>query len=227
MTNVTLHKERFSFFCEHCKKPSSQKINNYRVAKARNQKLFFCSLSCSSNYHNEKNKRTKHKFNCTHCNKILFRTPGEFKKSKSGNQFCSKSCAAFYNNKRRKKSRRSKIEINFFNSLKNKFPNLTILPNDKTMLNGLEVDVAIPELKLAIEWNGIVHFQPIYGEEKLKKIQNKDKEKLKIASRKDINLVVIADLVSTEERLQEAIITTSEIIKSLFPKPSHRELNSD
>ena len=84
------------------------------------------------------------------------------------------------------------------------------------MLDGLEVDVAIPSLKLAIEWNGAVHFKPIYGTTKLKKIKQKDTEKLKIASNKDINLIVITDLVSNDEILQKAFEDCKKIINRLL-----------
>ena len=81
------------------------------------------------------------------------------------------------------------------------FPKLPLFPNDKTMLDGLEVDIAIPSLAIGIEWNGIVHFRPIYGLEKLTKIQQKDKEKLEIAQRKAVNLIVVPDLVSNKKQV--------------------------
>ena len=84
------------------------------------------------------------------------------------------------------------------------------------MLNGLEVDVAIPSLKLAIEWNGIVHFKPIYGQTKLDKVQDKDAEKLKIAANKNINLIVIPDFVYTNKILQQAFNDVKNIISQLI-----------
>jgi hypothetical protein len=135
--------------------------------------------------------------------------------SKSSFYFCSSSCAASYNNTQRKKSRRSKIEIKLFEQLEQAFPNLIFLPNDKTMLNGLEVDIAVPSLKLAIEWNGIVHFKPIYGQVKLDKIQTIDQKKLIIAQQKDINLIVITDLVSNQKQFDDAFKQISLIVKEL------------
>ena len=84
------------------------------------------------------------------------------------------------------------------------------------MLDGLEADVAIPSLKLAIEWNGIVHFKPIYGQTKLDKIQNKDTKKLKIASNKNINLIIIPDLVSNNKILNQAFDDVRNIINKLL-----------
>jgi len=111
--------------------------------------------------------------------------------------------------------RYSKIEAKFYDLIVKEFPQLDILSNDKTMLDGYEVDIAIPELQLAIEWNGIVHFKPIYGQTKLDNIQTRDTEKLKIASNKDINLIVIPDLVSTDKILKEAFNDVKIIISNL------------
>lgn len=96
--------------------------------------------------------------------------------------------------------------------LQDEYPNLNVLTTDKKLLDGYEVDIAIPSIGLAIEWNGIVHFKPIYGQIKLDKIQKRDAEKLKIASKKKINLVVIPDLVSTEVRVKEAFVEICKII---------------
>ncbi len=140
----------------------------------------------------------------------------QVKRSKSNKIFCNSSCAATYNNKLKRKSKRSKIEAKFYDLLVKEFPNLNILSNDKTMLNGLEVDVAIPILKLAIEWNGIVHFKPIYGQTKLNRIQNNDANKLQIASNKNINLIVIPDLVSNDKILKQAFNDIKNIINKLI-----------
>lgn len=40
-----------------------------------------------------------------------------------------------------------------------------------------EIDIALPDEKLAVEWDGATHFLPIYGEERLLAVQEKDKRK--------------------------------------------------
>lgn len=40
-----------------------------------------------------------------------------------------------------------------------------------------EIDIALPEDRYAIEWDGVTHFDPVYGEEHLAKVQRKDKYK--------------------------------------------------
>lgn len=194
--------------CDFCDK-KIQKTNS----ELKRYSNHFCSQKCNRQHQvmGDTIKTT-----CFNCNKEITRQKSQATKSKTGNYFCSKSCAATFNNKLKRKSLRSKIEIKLYNSLVKEFPNLNILPNDKTMLDGLEIDIAIPELKLGIEWNGIVHFKPIYGQDKLNKIQSKDAEKLKIASNKDINLIVIPDLVSNDKILKQAFNNIKSIIRDLI-----------
>tara|TARA_Y100000310_G_scaffold180635_1_gene180558 strand:- start:16289 stop:16945 length:657 start_codon:yes stop_codon:yes gene_type:complete len=215
MSNIVVNKEEgyFAYNCDFCNSLNQKPYLWYYISQKRNQSLFFCSQRCKHNYYI---KISNFKAICDFCSKKFIKRKSQIKKSKSGKSFCSSSCAAHYNNKLRRKSRRSKIEIKFYNMLVKEFPNLDILANDKTMLDGLEVDVAIPSLKLAIEWNGAVHFKPIYGKEKLDKVKQKDKEKLKIASNKNINLIVISDLVSNDKILKKSFDETKGIISNLL-----------
>lgn len=192
--------------CEQCGKDYKKETFDFKRTKHN-----LCSKKCNGLF-----QRKRIKTFCGNCDKPIEIKLGESKKSKSGKSFCSQSCAATYNNKLKRKSRRSKIEAKFYNLLAKEFPSLNILPNDKTMLDGLEVDISIPSLKLAIEWNGIVHFKPIYGQTKLDKIQTIDAKKLKIAVNKNINLIVIPDLVSNDKILKQAFNDVSIIINNLI-----------
>ncbi len=197
--------------CKYCKKIFKRESKNQPKYKKRTRA--YCSQQCFNKHRSQLDNITS---SCGFCGKEVVRLKSQVKRSKSGKQFCNQSCAASYNNKLKRKSRRSKIEAKFYNLLVKEFPNLDISPNNKTMLDGLEVDIAIPSLKLAIEWNGIVHFKPIYGQTKLNKIQNKDAEKLKIASNKNINLIVISDLVSNDKILKQAFNDVKDIINKLI-----------
>jgi len=200
--------------CACCNKIFNRSLALYKhrkYGKCDRYKNTFCTSQCQ---HKFKIKQIKVK--CGFCGKELKRRPKEIKKSKSGNSFCGSSCAAKYNNQFKRQSRRSQIEVKFYNLLAKEFPQLNILPNDKNMLSGLEVDIAIPSLKLAIEWNGIVHFKPIYGKNKLDKVQQIDAKKLKIAANKNINLIVIPDFVSNDKILQKAFVECCNIIKNLY-----------
>ena len=212
MAKISLESNYLIYNCDKCNTYCKKPRNYYFAARARKQILFFCSQKCKHKYNTKNNNIFTF---CSTCNKHIKIVKSVFNKSKTKRFFCSKSCAATYNNKLKRKSRRSKIEAKFYNLLVKEFPNLSILANDKTMLDGLETDIAIPSLSLAIEWNGIVHFKPIYGQTKLDKIQNKDAEKLKIASNKNINLIVIPDLVSNDKILQQAFNDVKDIINLL------------
>lgn len=138
----------------------------------RRGKIFFCSEKCRSAHHS-----TSLKMNCVNCNKELIITPSQLAKSKSGNTFCSKSCAATYNNRHKKYgTRRSKLEYYIEEKIHTNFPNLKVDCNSISII-GSELDFYFPELKVAIQINGIFHFQPIYGQDRLEKIQKLDEEK--------------------------------------------------
>lgn len=183
-----------------------------RTIRARFGSWNKCLLSIFSQNHRLIIGKTKK--HCKNCNKEVERMNSYF----GDNTFCSKSCATSFNNTLRRKSRRSKIEIKLFEQLEKRFPTIKFIPNDKEMLNGLEVDIAAPSLKLAIEWNGIVHFKPIYGQKKLDRIKFIDQQKLLIAQQKDINLIVIPDLVSNKTVLDKAFKQICLIINNLNTK---------
>ncbi|MDQ3257643.1 MAG: hypothetical protein M3R15_27780 [Acidobacteriota bacterium] len=106
----------------------------------------------------------------------MFRKQGvELKRTDK--HFCSRSCSAQFNNRHKKlgASRRSKAEDFLSGLIRRDFPSLKIIQNDRTLLpSGLEVDIVIPCLKLAIELNGPVHYFPLFGDEKLAKIRAAD-----------------------------------------------------
>ena len=150
---------------------------------------------------------------CAFCGKKTRRQMSHLKKIK--NIFCTRSCAASFNNKLKRKSRRSKCEKMLFDLLCKEFPKLNILNNDKIMLKGLEADIAIPSLNLAIEWNGIVHYKPIYGQKKLTNVQNLDKKKIQLANQLNIHLIVVPDLVSDKKTVYRAFHDICKIINNL------------
>ena len=54
-----------------------------------------------------------------------------------------------------------------------------------------ELDIYFPELKLAVELNGIFHYEPIFGNEKLQSIKNNDCRKFQACLEKQIELIII------------------------------------
>ena len=117
--------------------------------------------------------------------------PSELRQSKSGNSFCNRSCAGTYNNLNKKTgTRRSKFEIWAEQELTKKYPKLDMRFNDKTAINS-ELDVYIPSLSLAFEFNGIYHYEPIHGQKKFAQIQNNDKNKFQLCMKHKISLCII------------------------------------
>lgn len=112
---------------------------------------------------------------CTQCGKQFHRLANQFKKF--SNHFCSNSCNATYvNTHKTHGTRRSKLEVWLEQQLPSLYPSLEFHFNRKDAINA-ELDIYIPSLKLAFEFNGPLHYEPIFGPEKLAQIKNNDQRK--------------------------------------------------
>lgn len=93
------------------------------------------------------------------------------------------------------KCNNSKGEIMIYNWLKNNYSSLKFIEQYRAIwLNGLIYDFYIPSLKIAIEYNGIQHYEPVEffgGEEYFKYIQNNDRLKDKFSTENGITLIKI------------------------------------
>jgi hypothetical protein len=178
------HNDKLPCQCQTCnktffifKRVIIDSLNN------RNGNCNYCSQKCNTS------RRTRQKVNCTNCGNVFEKTNSELKKSK--NHFCSSSCAATYNNTHKTTgNRRSKLEKYLEIELNNQYPDLQILFNNKTIIDS-ELDIYIPLLKLAFELNGIFHYEPICGQEKLQQIQNNDNRKFQACLEQGIELCII------------------------------------
>lgn len=178
-SNVT---NKFPCKCEICsnifhksKRDILKVLNGQRTGK-------YCSKTCKSI-----GRRTKKEVICANCGKTFDKILSQLHK----NNFCSNSCAATYNNKHKTKgNRRSKLEVYLETELIKLYPTTEIHFNNKNIINS-ELDIYIPSLKLAFELNGIFHYEPIYGNDKLGQIQNNDNRKFQACIEQGIELCII------------------------------------
>lgn len=133
--------------------------------------------------------------NCANCN-VAF-NPWKTQPPKHGNWFCNKSCRMTYFNIHHHINKDCNRNFSFpenylIDLIQLNFPDLDIVQSDRlTLKSGLELDIHIPSIKLAIEINGPVHYMPIYGSEKLALTQLKDNMKFTEAHLLGISLLVI------------------------------------
>lgn len=113
---------------------------------------------------------------CTQCGKALSYNI-RFRKT------CSDECLHTLRSELGKKlvalqNLRSKNEIAFCQLCEQYFGKENVLHN-AVMFNGWDADIIIPDLKIAILWNGPWHYIEISKTQKLKQVQNRDRIKLR------------------------------------------------
>lgn len=175
--------------CDQCGTEFTRIKSVHERRKNTGRSHSFCNFECSVNYKRENSNLVK--TNCGYCGREVARAQTEFNKSKSGHAFCNSSCSASYNNKNKKTGhRRSRLERSLEKHIIETYPDLLVLCNDKSAI-GSELDFYFPDLKLAIELNGIFHYEPIYGEDKLTRIKDNDKQKMAACKELGIELAVV------------------------------------
>lgn len=149
----------------------------------------YCSNKCQTGQHH-------HLFNievkCKNCNIKFIKSLCEIKRSP--NNFCGSSCSATFNNKNKTHGiRRSKLEKFLEEKLLEVYDFEIHFGRKDTI--GSELDIYVPSLKTAFEINGIFHREPIFGQEKLQKIQSNDIQKELKCFELGIELIVLHDTI--------------------------------
>lgn len=143
--------------CIICHKKIKQTPTKMRV---------YCSRACTA-----LSKINRVTIKCNQCGIEKQQIPSHVKST----NFCNSSCKSKYFIKLRKGFKKSFAEIFLLNLIKTDFNNLTIFDNVRSILpSGLEIDIFIPDVNLAIELNGPCHYFNIYGADTLNKVQNRD-----------------------------------------------------
>lgn len=128
---------------------------------------------------------------CGQCGKILVKHNAEINASKTGKVFCNKSCSATYSNTHKTYGHRvSMIQRYVHKKLFQTYPCLQFQFNKINSI-GMQLDISVPKINIAFQINGIFHYESIYGEEKLKAVQENDKKKIELCKQKNIQLFVI------------------------------------
>lgn len=184
--SVLKSRDAVPLMCEHCSSTFYQpkhQVHKVLVGKSNNT-LQYCSRSCK-----HLAQTTRVSVTCTNCGTVFHKTRNQAIRSE--NHFCCQSCAGTYNNAHRNYGyRRSKAEIYIEEKINTHFPEVTVIPNDKKAI-GRELDLYFPQLKLAIELNGIFHYIPVYGEETLHKIETNDLLRKEACLNAGIRLVTV------------------------------------
>lgn len=155
------------------------------------------------------NRYEKVTVSCTNCGKIYKK--GYYECKRYSNNFCKSSCCAIYNNKHRTTGFKvSKLELYLQKHLiEDRYSSLIFSFNDRHICDGYELDIYIPSLKLGFEINGIFHYKPIFGQDKLDNIVRKDIIKNSICKNKNIDLITIKDTsVKFSEKYGKLILET-------------------
>ena len=175
--------------CDCCNNTFKVHYNSWKNRRSR-KKNFGIGIYCSSICRlKSRGFFPKIKVKCLNCATLFEKHVKEIKKT--SNNFCCRSCSATYNNTHKTKgTRRSKLEKWLEKQLSILYPKLKIIYSDKTTINS-ELDIYIPSLKLAFELNGIFHYEPIFGKDKLNQIQENDNKKLQACVGHKIELHVI------------------------------------
>jgi hypothetical protein len=184
--------------CLHCKQTFHKTKSQIQadIIHSKGRTGDFCSRSCKN-----KNYRNGHLCTvvCKLCQTTFTKELNQVRKTK--NHFCSHSCAAKYNNAHKTKGTRiSKLEVWISKQLPKLYPDLDFHFNRKDAING-ELDIYIPSLRLDFELNGIFHYEPIYGADKLASIKTNDSRKSQACFEHNIELCLID--VSTFKNFKE------------------------
>lgn len=162
-----------------CGSPVSVSLGHMKRYKAK-----YCSFKCTGI-----GKQKRKIVNCANCGSPVSRAFCHLKRNKL--TFCNRVCQnSYFLLNPTSPIRRSKFEEWVETKIGEDFPTLQAKFNSRKDI-GFELDIYIPELKIAFEINGPSHYVPIYGIESLRKKRKKGEQKRKACSKHSIKYHVI------------------------------------
>lgn len=172
-----------------CKNDSCKKIHRKNIQKSIG----------------EKNKVEKIKKICQICNYEFYVLP-----CFNNRILCSKKCQLKFRAIKGAQGNKSisKPQLIIYEFLKEIFNDAILC--DVSILKFQEIDIFIPSLNLAIEVQGRVHYEPIFGLKTFQRVQKNDKTKRTLLKNKNIMLLEIKVERESKESL---ILKTLEILK--------------
>lgn len=185
--------------------PSKVRVNN------------FCGRSCASQHFGLLRRKPKV------IRPVIIKLPKPIikcltcSKDTLNRKYCSGTCRNVMLNKNIKGSK-SKAERYLSELIKRELPDLVFLENDRKILDGLELDFFFPSLGLAIEWNGIFHYEPIHSKDALTRVMLKDNSKIEKCKSLGIELIVVCDRTSHMKFIAETCQSLISQLKTIIGK---------
>lgn len=188
-TTYVNNKQKLTIVCGKCGDPYEQTYDRF----SRGHRHQFCKES-SHEPHNKRTKKTVIK-TCIDCDELFEVSMRQKKNVTCGNYDCivkRKTQAGRIGGRISAtiSVKRSKNEILFAQMCEKHFDILTNEP----MFDGWDADVIIPNLKIAIHWNGIWHYKKVREKHNLEQVQRRDKIKASIIRKKGYLSFVIKDM---------------------------------
>jgi hypothetical protein len=118
---------------------------------------------------------------------------------------------------------RSKGEIFLVMLLKHYFPGLRIIENDRKLIKPLEIDILITSpIKLAIEYNGPGHYEPVYGESRFIRQVKRDAIKVRELEKLGYVFIIVDGRIQDKvERYADVLEQVRKILHSAFSNKSY------
>lgn len=176
--------EKLKLRCEECGTVFLKKKSFIQAAiKGSHSNCSYCSNKCVG-----RSMQSFFTVSCEQCGKLFTKQLTDIKRT--NHDFCSKSCSCSYSNAHKTSGqRRSKLEAWLEHKLTSSY-SLHICFNTTDAI-GYELDIFIPSLMIAFELNGIFHYEPIFGSDKLLSTRINDSRKFYLCQEKGISLCII------------------------------------